>query len=456
MISDRTETTGARAAREVDIDRGLIGRRIFSEPDIYAAELKKIFGRCWLFLAHETQIPNPGDYITCRMGETPVIVTRALDGEVHALVNSCRHRGNAVTRNDAGNARTFTCPYHGWCYDLHGKRVDPGSLVALPGLTSYYDERLDLPAWGLIPVAAVGMYHGLVFATFDPEAPSLDEYLGDFRWFLDAVLGRGDFAAVPGIARWRMNCNWKFAADNAIGDNSHAQVAHRSAFVAMERHLGAPRSIVGAVEPGYTVLTDYGHGANCKSPYFERQSAPDTQAVAFKRIDPVFEQWRENAEIVARLGPARSQITRYNGNVFPNLFVIDQLLMLRNPIGPGETEIRAVALYDRNASPEVQAIQKRRAFTKFGPSGLLEQEDGENWDQATAGTRIGQIQDAALNYEMGVGRGRFVIDDQTPPRIETMINEHAQLWFYQAWADALKANDWTDLRANHTRPHGSI
>ena len=441
---------------DVDVERGLIGRRIFSDPEIYAAELDRIFGRSWLFLAHETQIPNAGDYVTCRMGETPVIVTRDTAGTIRALINSCRHRGNGVTRNDAGNARTFTCPYHGWCYDLQGKRVDPGSLVGLPGLTSYYDDALDLAAWGLAPVAQIGTYHGLVFGTFDASAPPLEEFLGDFRWFIDMVLDRGDFAAVPGVARWRMKCNWKFAADNAIGDNSHAQVAHRSAFIAMERKLGGHRATVGVQEQGFTILTDYGHGANCKTNYFSDRDASGNERKAYTRIDPVYEKWRENDAIIERLGPLRAQIVRYNGNVFPNLFIIDQLLMMRNPLGPGETEIRAVALYDRSAPPEVQVLQKRRAFRKFGPSGLLEQEDGENWDQATAGSRIRELQDAALNYEMGLGRGRIIRDDQTPPRIETMINEHAQLWFYQAWAQALEAETWSSLRDSHAQPAGTM
>jgi phenylpropionate dioxygenase-like ring-hydroxylating dioxygenase large terminal subunit len=456
MISERRSRAEEWAASAVDLEHGLIGRRIFSDPEIYDLELERVFRRSWLFLAHETQIPLPGDYITCRMGDTPVIVARETGGGIRALINSCRHRGNTVTRNDAGNARTFTCPYHGWCYDLHGQRVEPGTLVALPGHKTYYDEKLDLPAWGLIPVAHVASYHGLIFGSLDPEAPSLEEYLGDFRWFLDMVLDRGDFAAVPGVVRWRLKCNWKFAADNAIGDNSHAQISHRSAFVAMERKLGAPRMGLGVEEPGFTILADYGHGANCKTSYFAQGDDYDTAGGKHQRIDPVFEQWRENAAILEKMGPLRSTIVRYNGNVFPNLFMIDRLLMLRNPIGPGETEIRAIGLYDRNASPEAQVMQQRLAFRKFGPAGLLEQEDGENWDQATAGTRIKQIEDAALNYEMGLGRGTIVNDGQTPPRIESMINEHAQLWFYRSWADAMQAGSWDDLRAHHTVPAGTL
>jgi nitrite reductase/ring-hydroxylating ferredoxin subunit len=446
VIADRLDLAGA-----VDVSRGLVSRRIFSDPDIYRAEQERIFGRCWLFVAHETQIAQPGDYITCKMGETPVIVVRDSNDAVRVLINSCRHRGNPVTRADAGRARTFTCPYHGWCYDLQGKRVETGSLVGLPGLKSYYDETLELDAWGLVSVAQVATYRGLIFATFDPQAPPLVEYLAEFRWFLDLFFDRADYAAVPGVVRWRMKCNWKFAADNAIGDNSHAQIAHRSAFFAMEQKLNAPRRTVGEQIPGFTLLSEYGHGANCMNGL-----PPDQINVPTKMSDPVFDHWRTDPERVARQGLFRARVVRYNANLFPNLFIIDQLLMMRNPIGPGETEIRAIALYDRNAPPEVAEAQRRRSFQKFGPSGLLEQEDGENWDQATAGTRIAQTRDADLNYEMGIGSGTFVNDGQSPPRIDSMINEHGQRWFYGFWSDAMQAQDWNDLRDRHARPIGTF
>lgn len=434
----------------VDVGQGLVSRRIFHDPELYEWEQSRIFGRCWLFLAHEEQLLNPGDYITCRMGETPVIVARDLAGKIHALINSCRHRGNPVTRNDCGNARTFTCPYHGWCYDLQGKRVEAGSLVGLPGADSYYYGQLDFSQWGLVPVAQVDTYRGLIFGNLDASAPSLEEYLGDFRWFLDLVFDRGDLGVVPGVVRWQMRCNWKFAADNAAGDNSHAQIAHRSAFMTFEKLLEAPRRAVGMREPGFTVLTEFGHGANCKL------LPPGAENQPFKNIDPAFERWRTNPEALARQGPFRTNIQRYNGNVFPNLFMIDRLLMLRNPLGPGMTEIRAIALYDKNSPPDVAERERRRSFQKFGPSGFLEQEDGENWDQATFGTRIAELQDRDLNYAMAVGQGTFVDDGQSPPRIESMINEHAQLWFYRFWADAMAAGDWQELRAHHARPVGTL
>ena len=158
------------------------------------------------------------------MGETPIVVTRDAAGKVNALINSCRHRGNVVARYDAGNARTFTCNYHGWCYDLQGKRTAPGGLVGLPGMEPYYRDALDMTEWGLVPVAQVQTYRGLVFGTFDSAAPPLEEYLNDFRWALDLVFDRGNLTVIPGVLRWRVPCNWKFASDNAIGDNAHVEI----------------------------------------------------------------------------------------------------------------------------------------------------------------------------------------------------------------------------------------
>jgi hypothetical protein len=255
--------------------------------------------------------------------------------------------------------------------------------------------------------------------------------------------------------RWQVRCNWKFAADNAIGDNAHGPVAHRSAIMTMAELRGVRAQFVNVQEPGFTLLAEYGHGVNCKTGYAPAVS-PDAGDGFRLRIDPAFERWRSDPEVVAQLTPLQLQIQRYNGNVFPNLFLIDRLLVLRQPLGPHLTEMRAIALFDTNGTPETQATEKRLAFQKFGPSGIYEQEDGENWDQATAGAGIFQLRDDDLHYAMGLGTGTFVHDDAGPPRIASMTNEHAQVWFYRFWADAMKAEDWDALRREHARPEGTV
>ncbi len=209
----------------VDEKNGLVNRPILIDREVYEQELERIFARCWLYLAHESQIPNPGDFVAAYMGEDPVLVVRDSRGKLNAFLNTCRHRGMRVCRADAGNAAAFTCTYHGWTYGNDGK------LVGVPGYKEYYYEELDMEKWGLVPVAQVDSYKGLIFGTFDPSAPSPQEYLGDFAFYLDVMLDRreGGTEATGGVHKWIMPCNWKFAADNFQGDNYHVGITHLSA-----------------------------------------------------------------------------------------------------------------------------------------------------------------------------------------------------------------------------------
>jgi hypothetical protein len=82
----------------IDLERRTVSPRVFTDPDIYRAEQERVFGRCWLYVAHESQIPQLGDFVTNYMGEEPVIVCRDVDGRVRVFINSCRHRGMRVCR----------------------------------------------------------------------------------------------------------------------------------------------------------------------------------------------------------------------------------------------------------------------------------------------------------------------------------------------------------------------
>src|SRR5438093_6277314 len=178
----------------VDWDAGLVDRKIFSDEEIYQLELERIFARTWNFVVHESQIPNAGDFFQNYIGENRVIVVRDKEGGVQVLLNTCRHRGNAVCRAEEGHASSFMCTYHGWTYDLQGK------LVGVPGFKDYYHEDLNREEWGLISAAKVESYKGFIFATLDAEAPSLTEFLGDVgRMSIDYMAERGDIRVVPGI-----------------------------------------------------------------------------------------------------------------------------------------------------------------------------------------------------------------------------------------------------------------
>src|SRR6201997_4663671 len=210
----------------VDISKGQISREIFVNDEIYAEEQERVFARAWLFVGHESQIPNPGDFFVSCMGEESVLLCRDRAGAVHLFLNSCRHRGMKVCRYDEGNTAVFTCPYHGWSYGTDGK------LVGVPYFREAYHSKLDRSQWGLVEVAQLTNYKGAIWATWDPAAPSFTEYLGDFRHYLNQTFdgwdgSDGGTEILGGIQKWRVPCNWKFPAENFSGDSYH-NISHRS------------------------------------------------------------------------------------------------------------------------------------------------------------------------------------------------------------------------------------
>ena len=197
-------------------------------------QLQNLFPRAWLFVGHASQVPNSGDYFSSWMGSDPVLLTRDDKGEVHVLLNSCRHRGMKVVRYDEGNTMQFTCPYHAWSYSIDGSLVDvPGDLHGVPHMKSAYQGLLDKAKWGLVRAPRVHNYKGLVFANWDPEAPDFDEYVGEFHWWLDNLADAFDGTEAGtevfhGVLKWRIKSNWKFVSENFLGDTYHGASTHAS------------------------------------------------------------------------------------------------------------------------------------------------------------------------------------------------------------------------------------
>src|SRR5580700_8737154 len=113
----------AAIGKLVDGHTGLVNRSIFSDQRIFEEEAARVFGKSWLFVGHESQIPNRGDYFVSQAGREPVIVARDEDGQVQVLLNVCTHRGMPVCRYDRGNAKRFTCAYHAWTFSTNGDLV---------------------------------------------------------------------------------------------------------------------------------------------------------------------------------------------------------------------------------------------------------------------------------------------------------------------------------------------
>jgi len=129
-----------------------------------------IWQKSWLFVARESEIPNPGDYTALSLAQQPVIVVRAEDGQVRVLFNICRHRRVVVCREEKGHTDYFQCTSHGWLYNTKG------NLVGVSG-DEHYSLRFRKETKGLTPLPRMGIHQGLIFASLSREGESLDEYL---------------------------------------------------------------------------------------------------------------------------------------------------------------------------------------------------------------------------------------------------------------------------------------
>jgi phenylpropionate dioxygenase-like ring-hydroxylating dioxygenase large terminal subunit len=439
----------------VSAERGEIDRRIFSDQEIFDQEMKFIFGRAWLFVGHESQLREPGDFFEAPMGRDNVLVVRQRDGSIKALLNTCTHRGNAVCRAEEGNVRNFMCTYHGWTFDL------AGNLVGVPGFNTFYAGDLDKSKYPLRQVAQLDTYRGFIFATMDPVAPSLPDYLGRMgRGSFDLLAERGDLEVVPGIQKFVIDCNWKIAVDNLF-DWYHPQVTHASAFqpgvlglppddakpeaidiegVAMD--TGADLSpALGAISgtrfEQVVVVGPYGHGIG----------GPTADSTGNVEIDKT---WRERPEVREALGPVGVNVAGHP-SIFPNTWITSApvQLSLRIPRDPTHTEIWWFTFTDRHLPPDMQAFIANIASRVFGPAGVLEQDDGENWAQATLQTHGVASRRVKHKLSMGLGHGR-VIHEAGLARIEGLTSEHGQLWTYRSWSKWLDGLGWEDLAAATT------
>ncbi len=423
-----------RATDFVDADRGRVDRRIFWDKDIYQRELRQIFARCWLFVAHESQLDKAGAFLTTYMGEDSVIVARGDDLAIAVFLNSCPHRGNRVCFADSGHGRKFTCNYHGWAFGL------TGDLLKMPKMGLYKSTPgFRMEDWGL-KRARVASYKGLVFATFDDSAPSLDDWLGDFRWYLDAVLDAEDGGTefLPGGAtRSVMHCNWKFPADNFAGDIYHALWTHLGG---SEPTLGRHGGVIVENTGSYQVSVN-GHGWE-----FNDSFLGNAATMGDRELLRYMKSRRE--AMTARLGKFRADMwgSVASATIFPNFSFLPGYFTFRTfqPKGPETTEIHAFTLVPKNMPDDIKDRFRRGSMRTFSPSGILEMDDGENWEHSTRANAGYVTRNQSLCYAMAP-EGRLH-DESLPGVVHSgQLSDANQRLFYQKWAELMDAESWADV-----------
>ncbi|WP_423358474.1 anthranilate 1,2-dioxygenase large subunit [Pseudomonas citronellolis] len=347
-----------------------IARDMFTEPELFDLEMELIFEKQWIYACHESEIPNPNDFITLRAGRQPMIVTRDAGGQLNALVNACQHRGATLTRVCKGNQSTFTCPFHAWCYKSDGRLVK----VKAPG---EYPADFDKASRGL-KKARIDSYRGFVFISLDATATdSLEDFLGDAKVFFDMMVAQsptGELEVLPGRSAYTFEGNWKLQNENGL-DGYHVSTVHYN-YVATVQH----RQQVNVENGTASSTLDYsklGAGdAQTDDGWFSFRNG---HSVLFSDMpNPAVRPGYASVmpRLVEEHGQARAEWMMHrlrNLNIYPSLFFMDQIssqLRIVRPIAWNRTEVISQCIGVKGESEQDRENRIRQFEDFFNVSGM--------------------------------------------------------------------------------------
>ncbi|MES2059036.1 MAG: aromatic ring-hydroxylating dioxygenase subunit alpha [Pseudomonadota bacterium] len=408
-----------------DIDYGALVKpdrvhsSLYKDAAIYDEEIERIFYRSWVWVAHSSEIPNPNDFITTHIGPQPVIVNRDRAGTVRVMVNRCRHRAATVCEKRRGNSPGFVCPYHAWTY------ATDGSLRGVPMPKGYKD--FDKREFGLVQLR-VEQYNGLIFATFNPDAPSLDDFLGAAKPWIDLFMkqGGGFPVKVLGEHKFTFPGNWKIQLENTT-DAYHFPIVHKSFLTSLD---GATEELFSFMDAGgYVEDLGNGHSVMVMIPELV-DLEEDLDAEIPDRFAAIAEELRKTLDeqsvrrVVRAIGG-----TGFNLNMFPNIACSMAFFRVLRPLAVDRTEIRHVAI-GMDGAPDIANQARMRLHEHFqGPMGFGTPDDAEAWERVQRGAS-----GPGTSWIM-VNRG----EDKTSDNAGDVTSETGMRAAYQMWKRMMTA-----------------
>lgn len=415
---DRVLSDGTPISDLVDLDMREVKLRTLSDREIYDIEQQKIFGKTWLLLGHESEIPDPGDFVQRHMGDDSVIVARDRKGEIHVSLNVCPHRGMKITTHESGNSLVHTCIYHGWAFKPDGDFL--GSPIAEECMHGKMRGKEELG----LKKARIYLYGGLIWATWNIDGPSFEEFLGDTKWYYDMLYRRTlkglEVAGPP--QRFIIRGNWKTAAEQSAADGFHTLTLHRwlgevGNYSTEEGGNELAKEMVGA-----EVSSPHGHALRCidlarkivkltgKDPAEmsteEKLRVLPPPGMTPDMVDQLFETMTpEQLEVMAWMPP---QV----GGMFPNVIfeflyipqpdgnVVGSLaLHTYVPKGPDKLEFTNWIFVEKDTPAELKDQMIKQSVRLLGTSGMVESDDSDTWPHMTIGAKGAQARESTMKYQ---------------------------------------------------------
>jgi benzoate/toluate 1,2-dioxygenase subunit alpha len=407
-----------------------VHRHIYTEPEVFEAEMERIFERTWVFVGHESEVAAAGDYKTVTIGLQPAIMTRDEDGGVHVLMNRCMHRGATICQDPRGNSSYFRCWYHGWTYNNRGE------LVGVP-YAAGYGESFDRRKFGLVR-AKVGMYRGLVFASLNSAVPEITQHLARSRYYIDLFMDlspEGQVDARCGTHKYGYDGNWKFQMENGV-DGYHPNFVHQSFFEVQGKKVG--RKVMKMFSEASTYETrdlDNGHSILDMTPR-HRARGPVNTILRGSTSKAASDAYVES--LVSRFGVERTNevlaASNVNLAIFPNLLIIG--IQFRNviPVRVDRTDVHLTPTTLKGVPEEINVARLRAHEAFYGSAGGGAPDDVEMFNRCTQGLRVKGAE--WLELSRGLEREHVGADGTLSAHITDEVPQRA---FYRQWRNLMGA-----------------
>jgi phenylpropionate dioxygenase-like ring-hydroxylating dioxygenase large terminal subunit len=417
------------------VENGRVHSDVYTSEEIFKLEIEHIFHRSWLYIGHESEIPDPGDYRLRTMGVQPVVMVRGRDGVVRVFANRCRHRGATLCQAEAGKLDRFRCAYHGWTYETSGE------LAHVTGPEGYGAE-FRKENYGLTPIPRMDSYRRFVFASLDPAAPPLRDHLGLAAALMDFTIDAspvGELLVNAGVYKTTYRGNWKFVGM----DGYHPNFAHASVMTARRQRkvAGKPHEefrYESFDDRSEAVTRDLGNG----------HATLDMRAFRSHRIDEFLADVRRLPGGDEYIAAMRAAYGDERGNlliamagdphlgVFPNLQLINDQIRLIRPIAADRTEVLMFAVRLKGASAAINEARIRGQEFFFGPAGAGSPDDTEMFERLQLGMQAKV--EPWVDISRGLGREHVDPDGSIVGRISDEVPQRAQM---KRWRELMTAAD---------------
>ncbi|WP_087001729.1 aromatic ring-hydroxylating oxygenase subunit alpha [Rhizobium sullae] len=420
------------------VEKERIHRRVFADQDVFEQEMDQIFGKSWIYVGHESQVPNPGDYFSTQVGRQPVVMTRHKNGEIYVLENRCPHKGALVCPDRNGTAKHFMCMYHGWRFD------GDGSLISVPVQSGYDGTEFNVkdPKNGMRQLPRVHNHHGFVFASLSPEGLDFKTWAGEGLRGLDNLIDRspsGELEVIGNCYRTVQNSNWKIFLDN-MSDGMHTSFVHHQMARAAQRTL---EKFKGRARPGGLDVAAMLAGEPDQMAKIDLVAHPhghfDMAAFAPELTGEDGEHYK--AALIARHGADKAAAVLkqnfHNVMMFPTLVMQQSLQQMRvlRPISVDKTALE-IWVFRFKGAPDSFT---RRAITggnlANSPSNVVAADDFEAYFRVHQGLKGPQSEWISLhreaNRDVQVGEGSF--------KGATGNSEVCMRNMYKAWREYMTA-----------------